>query len=308
MKRVDVLNAAWLLLLLASVAFVGGAFSPERRAAASPARGSVRDVTGRSLPIAHYRRIASASGVADRLLLELAEPERILALSHYGKIHDPESQRYGARPEVSGPADLERLIGLNVDLLIVNHLGAEAELARARASGVPVFDLGEMRGLRSLEPNILALASLLGDRARGERLWQRFSRGLRAVAGDIPLAQRRPALYLAIYAGKLYGGTIGSSYHDVLVAAGLIDLAAGTYVDWPQYDPEQLLALDPPLIITDANMGHELCANAWLAQLRACRSQPHSIVELPAALIGDSGLGMLDAAQELRDRVYGAPH
>jgi iron complex transport system substrate-binding protein len=310
MTRVDALNAAWLVLLLAGVAFVGGAFSSDLRASpASPAaRGSIRDVTGRSLPIAPYRRIASASGVADRLLLELAEPERILALSHNGKTHDPEAHRYGARQEVSGPGDLERLIAQDVDLLIVNHLGAEAELARARASGIPVFDLGELRGLRSLQPNILRLATLLGDRSRGERLWQRLSRGLRSVASDIPREQRRPALYVAIYAGKLYGGTRGTSYHDVLEAAGLIDVAAAKYVDWPQYDPEQLLALDPALIITDANMGPELCANAWLAQLRACRSQPRGVVELPAALIGDSGLGMLDAASALRDRVYGAAH
>ncbi|HEY2733813.1 MAG TPA: ABC transporter substrate-binding protein [Polyangiales bacterium] len=308
MKRVDLLQMAWLIVVLAALALSAAAFAHRERlpltAAGAPANERVTDMTGRVLPIAHYRRIASASGLADRLLLELCEPERILALSHYGRVHDLDRHKYGARPDVSGPADIERLIGMNADLLIVNHLGAEAELARARASGIPVFDLGEMRGLASLQPDILALATLLGDRARGERLWRRVSRGMAAVASDIPKERRRRALYLAIYAGKVYGGTIGTSYHDVLEAAGLIDIAASGFKDWPQYDTEQLLALDPSLVITDSNMGRELCSNEWLKQLRACRERD-GIVELPEALIGDSGLGMLDAAQELRVRVYG---
>jgi ABC-type Fe3+-hydroxamate transport system substrate-binding protein len=310
-KRVDLLSAAWLLLLLAAVTYVGGAFSArsaarsDAAAQTAPAPAStVVDVTGRELPRKHYQRIASASQFADGLLLELAEPERILALSHNGRLHDPDSHRYGRRAEVSGPNDLERLIELGADVLVVNHLGAESELARARASGIAVFDLGEMRGLRTLQPSILALATLLGDRSRGERLWQRFSRRLRAVASDIPPEQRMRALYVAIYTGKMYGGTRGTSYHDVLTAAGLIDVAAQKYSTWPEYDPEQLLALDPELIVTNTGMEKELCGNVWLARLRACGGGRAGVIEVAAELIGDPGLRMLDAAEDLRGRAY----
>jgi iron complex transport system substrate-binding protein len=330
-KPVDLLSGAWLLLLLAAVTYVGGAFSARSAAplsggsaaplsgrsaapagvaprAAPPASSIVVDVTGRELPRKHYQRIASASQLADGLLLELAEPERILALSHQGRLHDPDAHRYGKRAEVSGPSDLERLIELGADVLVVNHLGAESELARARSSGIAVFDLGEMRGLRTLQPSILALATLLGDRSRGERLWQRFSRRLRAVSNDIAPTQRKQALYVAIYAGKMYGGTRGTSYNDVLTAAGLIDEAARKYSSWPEYDPEQLLELDPALIVTNSGMASELCGNVWLAGLRACGAGRAQVIEIPADLIGDAGLRMLDAAEELHDRVYGAGH
>ena len=305
----DAAYGAWLLALLTAVAYVGSA--PEERGALQPTAAAaagtpdaVADATGRAVPRRAYARIASASSYADALLLALAEPERIIALSQAGHSRRPDAYRYGSRALIASPSDLERLLTLRADLLLVNHLGAQSELARVRNAGIEVFDLGELRGLASLETGLPALAALLGERARGERLWQRFHAQLQAVARDIPPAQRRAALYLAIYAGKLYGGTRGTSYHDVLSAAGLIDSAPERYRDWPAYDPEEILRMDPALIVTETGMGEQLCQNAWLKTLQACRAQRAGIVELASQLLGDPGLGMLDAALELRERVY----
>ena len=307
MSKLDWVSAAWLALVLAGVAAVGGsATSPEPVSAAiSGTRAKiVRDASGRELPVLPYRRIVSTSLLADELLLELAEPERVLAFSRYVKKQHPERQRFHTGLEFAGPGDVERLLEAKVDLLLVNNRGAESELARARAAGIAVFDLGEMRGVATLQRSMLSLASLLGDAARGERLWQRFDRRMRAVAADIPREHRKPALYVATYSGKLFGGTRGTSYHDVLEAAGLIDLAAARYRDWPQYDPEQVLELDPALIVTSTGMARELCAGQWLAPLRACREREQRVIELPAALLDDPGLLMLDAAEALRALAY----
>jgi ABC-type Fe3+-hydroxamate transport system substrate-binding protein len=308
----DRFSVLWLVALLASIVAVSGAFASARRQSNAGASSSVPhakwvlDATGHAVPIAHYRCIASSSSLADHLLFELAEPERICALSSHGKQNDVERQRYGARPEVSGPGDLEALLSARVDLLLVNQLGADSQLERVRASGIAVFDLGEMRGLSTLQPNIMQVAELLGDRSRGERLWQRFSRRLRAVASDVPAGERKRAIYLALYAGKLFGATRGTSYHDVLNAAGLDDLAAQQYRAWPQYDPEQLLELDPALIVTGPGMAQALCDNHWYTELRACRAGRSGLIELPSELMGDPGLLMLDAAEALHERVYGS--
>jgi iron complex transport system substrate-binding protein len=128
------------------------------------------------------------------------------------------------------------------------------------------------------------------------------------VAADLPRAERKRALYLAIYAGKLYGGTRGTSYHDVLTAAGLMDIAAERYSGWPQYDPEQLLQLDPPLIVTETGMGSQLCNDVWLRRLSVCTGSRSQLVEISNSLIGDPGLRMLDAAEALHDRVYAMRH
>jgi iron complex transport system substrate-binding protein len=311
LRRGDVLAGSWLALLLTAAAFAGrsrGAPQPTAAAAGdatTPAAAQVVDAGGHALPRRAYHRIASTSRYADQLLLALAEPERVIALSHNGRAHDPDAFRYGARAELSSPGDVERLLSLHVDLLLVNHSGAPSELARVRGAGIAVFDLGEMRGVAALKTSILELAAALGDRSRGQRLWSRWSRRLAAVARDIAPEQRKRALYVASYAGKLYGGTAGTSYHDVLEAAGLIDIAAQRYRDWPNYDPEQLLALDPPLLVTELGMADPICESAWLHALSACaRRSAGAIVELESNVLGDPGLGMLDAAEELRARVY----
>ena len=310
-RRGDVLAGLWLALLLTAAAFAGRTReAPQPTAAAAsdattPTAAAVIDASGHALPRRAYRRIASASAYADELLLALAEPERVIALSHNGHAHDPDAFRYGARAEISSVGELERLLALRADLLLVNHLGAQSELARVRAAGIAVFDLGEMRGVSSLQTSMLSLAAALGDRSRGERLWSRWSWQFAAVARDIAPERRKRALYVASYAGKLYGGTVGTSYHDVLEAAGLIDLAAQRYRDWPNYDPEQLLLLDPPLLVTERGMADPICTNEWLRALSACkRSDTGAIVEIDTQLLGNPGLGMLDAAEALRSRVY----
>lgn len=323
MTRGALLRSAWLALILTGVVLI--ALVHDRADATQPratARQSLStsarlvplpsgerglaDVSGRVVPLRHYQRVASGSSVADDLLLELAEPERIAMLTHYGRTHSPDAHRYGQRATSGGPSDLERMKRLGIDLVVLHHFGAPAELARARDAGLAVFNLGEMRGLSTLLPNIQALALLLGDPARGERLAARLVRRMNAVAADIPARARKRAMYVAAHGGQLFGGGKRTSYHDVLTAAGLIDVAAEHFDDFPHYDPEQLLSLDPEIIVTQEAAVPLFCRIGGLAHLRACQDGGRGVVGVDDALLSDPGLEMLEAAEVLRERVYGA--
>jgi iron complex transport system substrate-binding protein len=323
MTRGSLLKGAWLALVLASVALIAlvhddagathvrspaghpRAASPLLVALPSGQRG-LADVSGHVVPLRRYARIAAGSSVADDLLLELAEPERIAMLTHYGRTHSVDAHRYGQRPSFGGPTDLERMTQLGIDLLVLNHFGAPAELARAREAGLTVFNLGEMRGLSTLLPNIEALAILLGDPARGERLSARLVRRMTAVAADIPARARKRAMYVAAHGGQLFGAGKRTSYHDVLTAAGLIDATAEHFDDFPHYDPEQLLSLDPEIIVTQQAAVPLFCRIGGLDHLRACQGGARGVVGMDDALLSDPGLEMLEAAEVLRERVYGA--
>ena len=129
---------------------------------------------------------------------------------------------------------------------------------------------------------------------------------MRAVAIDVPPAQRKTALYVSSYANQLYGGSVGTSYHDVLVSAGLRDISAERgYSSWTHFDPEQLIELDPDLLIAPDGTGRTLCCVGGLETLRACTHD--GVIELNNDLLSDPGPRMLEAAQALRDRVYGPP-
>jgi iron complex transport system substrate-binding protein len=291
MNRLDLINLAALLAALCTLVVTVG------RGEQAPAALS-RD-HARSQP----QRIISASLVGDALLAELCEPERIVAYSRWRT--GPGAYKLGNKPRIDQD-DIEAIIALRPDLVVVSSVGESQKLARLRELDMPIADLGPSDGLASFLRNAERVGELIGSRERGERFAQSFARRMETVAARLPAqAHRFSALYLAPISGQLFGGTVGTSYHDVLTAAGLIDAAQDRFRDWPQFSLEQVIAIDPEVIVTKRGMAHELRALPGFSSLRAC-TRPGGLVEIDEALLEDAGPLMLDAAEAVYDAVYGA--
>jgi ABC-type Fe3+-hydroxamate transport system substrate-binding protein len=317
--RTTLLNAGAALLSLALSAAVallargshaGDARLVARVLSAAPAivredgRAGLRDVSGRFVPIERYQRIVSTNGVTDSVLLALVEPPRIAAFSRFSASGEPYGYKYAGKPLLTDLSDLEAIVALRPDLVLVNSLGSADRIARLREAGLCVFDLGEMRGMLTLPSNIVTVAALIGRAELGRAIAAQFERRMRALAQAIPEARRPRGLYVSIYGDAIYGGADGTSYHDVLEAAGLRDAAAGRFRDWPRYTPETLLTLDPDVIVTHTGMARALCAHEGLAALRACRGR--RVVEVSGSLLDEPSLAMLDAAEVVYDAVHGS--
>jgi iron complex transport system substrate-binding protein len=262
----------------------------------------LRDKSGVWLPLVDYRRIVSGSTIADELLLEFAEPRRIAAFTEYSQ-KSPNAQRYANKPHLSGLGDLERLIALEPDLLLLNTLGSETRVARLRELGIPVFDLGEMRGVDSFLADARAIATIVGRPELGEQYAASFRRRLEHVAPDVPASERKRAAYLAVFGTNVYGGGRHTSYDDVLHYAGLVNALAKSYEGWPDLSTEEVLVLDPEVIVTQRGMADALCALTELDRLSACKAHPPAIVEVDPSLLSDPGSGMLPTAERIRDGV-----
>jgi iron complex transport system substrate-binding protein len=270
----------------------------------APCRG-LFDSSGTPVAVRHFTRIASGNVVADGLLLALAEPNRIAAYSPYA--HElSENHRFIGPAHLSSLEDVEGLLGLRPDLFIISSMSDRNHVRRMRDAGIAVFDLGPMEGLTNLPANITTVSLLLGFPERGEQLYQRVQRRLATLARGGKRSWR--ALYVGIHGDKMYGGTLGSSLHDVIEAAGLIDAAADKFRGWPGYTHEDLLGIDPDVILTQTGMAEKLCRHPGLDQLLACKT-PNRVIELPSALLTDPGLTVLDAAEAVASIVaqWGAP-
>jgi iron complex transport system substrate-binding protein len=298
---------AWNALAVAAAlatALCGAALAVPPAPAARPLAASdapvvtATDASGTALPVRDYQRIASAGLAADGLLAALVEPGRIVAYSSFSI--GAESWRYAGYPRLTGLQDLEAIVALHPDLVLCCPYGNEHDrLARLRAAGLTVCDFGEQGGVDDLLRQARLLGALLGCPARAERFCTDFARRLRAVAADLPPQRpRRRALLLDVVGDYLYGGTVGTSYHDVLLAAGLADAAAARYRKWPQYAVEEIIALDPDLFVTATGNAARLRRLPALAGLRAVRD-PAGIIEVPAEVLGDPGPAMLTAAEAL---------
>jgi iron complex transport system substrate-binding protein len=161
-----------------------------------------------------------------------------------------------------------------------------------------------MRGLETLLPNIEQLAEVLDVPERGRQLADQLVWDLARISEDILESDRQRGLYVGKHGDRLYGGTAGTSFYDVLTAGGLIDVAAEAGFDgWPAYTNEQLLSLDPPWIITNPETKRTLCQHPGFQSLTACQARQVRSVE--TRLLTDPGLGIVEAANAVRAEVYG---
>lgn len=319
MSRLDAVNAGALLLAVIVSLSVGGA-TPRKapRSAASAGADSslpevvrtegggraLRDATGALVPLKRYERFVSLSLIADHLLWELLEPERLVGVTRRSKESPYFGHRHAGRAGIGSLEELERILALEPDLVVVNRFGDPRFVTRLRERGITVFDLGDIHGLQTLTTHARMLGALAGRPEAGARIAKRLRRRMRAIAADVPPDRRLRAVYVSVYGKQLYGGARGTSYHDILTHAGLVDAAAERYEGWPALGAEQLLALDPNVIVTQQGMAAPLCEHPGMARLRACGDEGQ-VVELDGHLADDPGPPMLDMAEALHDAVYG---
>jgi ABC-type hemin transport system substrate-binding protein len=291
----------------------GNRASPVSVTAPTAARSStsVRDATGKLFPVRDYRRIVSCSSVADTVLPDLVPASRIVGVSRWYAETNPSAARVADKPRIAGVQELEKIIALKPDLVIAsNYSGDAGMLERLREQQIPVFELGPMVGKASFEKNLRDLSTLVGQVELGERLAQQFHRRMQQVAAHVPLASRKRGIYLNLYDTQLHGGTLGSSYYDVLTAGGLIDVAATGKTPsgldssaWPRFRVDDILVMNPEVIVTVRGKGRLICAMPGLETLTPC-SKPGQIVEVDEGQLNDPGLGMLGTAELICDQVY----
>ena len=267
------------------------------------ATGRLLDAGGVSVPLRNYRRIAGGSLVADRLLLMLSEPDRIVAFSESAPTAH-QAYRFSGKPSLPSLNNIEAITAYNIDLLIVNNMGRQPHLQRLRDAGVAVFDLGAMHGVATLLPNIDSVGLLLGHADRAQALRQDFVHRSAVLAKAVAPEQRRSAIYVGIHGDKMYGGTKGSSFHDILSLAGLVDAAASAFTGWPGYTSEQILLLDPDVVVTQIGMRERLCGHPGMQRIQACGLKGR-VVELDASFLLDPGLPLVEAAAQVQHAVYG---
>jgi len=237
----------------------------------------------------NYQRIISLTVLSDPILMELCEPERVLAGCTWSTGAD--AFKLGTRPRLRGPEDIEAILALNPDLVVASGTVTPA-ITRLREAGIAVFMLGDLTGWEHCAKTIDELGRLLRVEERALRLVARHEARLAAVAAQV--TEHRPrAVWVAVIGDRLYGGTTGTSYHDLLVRAGCSDVAAGRYTAWPEYSVEDLLTMSPELIVTVTGQGDILRQRVGAKQLAA------RIIELPEAVAGDPGLGLVDAVEQL---------
>jgi iron complex transport system substrate-binding protein len=295
-RRVEALLAVCTLSL--SIAGTRALVPATLRDEAVPSSRTVFDASGAAFSSGSRHCIASASTVADRLIVALAGAESLCAVASAATCVRPWCLALQGKPRVASLDDVSALAALRADLIVTANPGAPARLLRLREAGLPVFDMGPSAGIEALHDATTRIGALLDRDAAAASFWSRFARRMATIAD--PSKPRPRALYLALYGSFLAGGARDTSWHDVIESGGLTD-AASDRVGWPSWTAIDVAERNPAWIVTERGMGTLLCNREGIAGTEACQSG--RVAEIDGDLLSDPGPTMLDAAEALADRI-----
>ena len=254
---------------------------------------------------AKAERIVSLNLCADQILLELADPERIAALSFvardpYLSYHAAEAERF---PVVRGSAD--EVLLLQPDIVLAGTMSTRSTVSLLRRLGVQVIELTVAASLAEVRDQIRQIVSAIGEQARARTLIATLDARLAAAAA--PAGSARPVA--AVY--QTNGHTVGapSLIDDLISQAGLVNLAplvglgVGGYLSL-----ERLLAADPDVLLMEqywpgaASLGQTLLRHPALKNAIAQRPT----VFVPSRLWICGGTFLAEAVAFLADAARAA--
>jgi len=235
-------------------------------------------------------RVVSLNPCSDAILVEVADPAQILALSAYSRAPASSSLPPGVAARFATTrGTLEEVITLHPDVVIDGAFVAPATLGAYRRLGLRLDLLHTQHTVADAIDDVRRLAALAGHPDRGEALVRRITTALAAAAP--PPGQRPVDTVMWEWGGMVVGRN--TLIGDMLDRTGFANLAARNgYGQADNYPIERMLAHPPRVILTVGN--DRVLHHPALAALRNTRR-----ADFPAALLYCGGPTIIPAVARL---------
>ncbi|MGY6550303.1 MAG: ABC transporter substrate-binding protein [Erythrobacter sp.] len=224
---------------------------------------------------ARHNRIVSINPCVDAVLVEVAEPQQILAISHYSQdarassIPLPLARRFRA---TSGTA--EEIVALRPDLVLAGAHVSPSTIAALGRLGIPVQTFGVPANVAEATAQVRAIAQAAGQQGRGAALITRIDEAVAAAQQQAALAGS-PVPALIWQASGLVPGQ-NTLADELLRIAGFRNMSAEYGLKrWDVLPLEHLSARPPRVLLTDRIQGDRMTNHRVLANLagRMTRAQ-----------------------------------
>lgn len=243
-------------------------------------------------------RVVSQTVGTDELLVALAEPGQIAALSHLSR--DPSftpDVKATSRFPCLKTGSAEDILRLRPDLVLTAVYTAPETLAILRRAKVNLVVLDRFESLDELFANTRRLGAALDRAARAEALIEGWK--ARVAELDRRLRKVRPVRVLAAGLYPFTAGA-GTTFQDLCDHAGALNVAAEQGLKGHQPTPaEKLLTWKVEVLVTEQGDG-------MLSRLRQVPPYKYMdatkrgrIVELPGPLMSATGQARFDAYEAL---------
>jgi len=251
------------------------------------------------------QRVVSQTVGTDDLLLALADPAQIAALSNFGRDHafSLKASEAAAYPMLKS-SDAESVMRFRPDLVLVASYTEAPTLALLRRAGVELIMVERFESLEDVYANIRTIGAALGHSDRAEALVRTTQR--RVVELARTLEGVKPVRVLAVSTYPFTSG-LHTTFQDLCDHAGAINVAAEAGLVGHASTPEEkLLAWNPEVLIASSGEGPDLLAR--LRRMPAYRHLPAleagRVVLLHGALMGSVTHHRVAAFEELARKLH----
>ena len=264
---------AALLIVALVVAGCGGGGSPapagEQGAGGAPAGSSgegasaaaphtqypytFTDDAGRQVTLeARPERIVSLAPSNTEILFAIGAGDRVVGVDSFSD-YPAEVQDL---PKLGGLTDTnyEQIVALEPDLALTIG-GTEEQVKKLEELGIPVAVI-QPATLDDVLERIQRIGELVDAQAGAQQVVADMKARIDAVrqrVADVPPDQRVRVFY-EVWNDPLMTVGPGGFIHDVIVAAGGVNVAEGTGQAWPQISLEEVVRQDPQVIVVPASL------------------------------------------------------
>ena len=233
--------------------------------------------------------IVSLNPCTDAMLVELAEPHQILALSHYSS--DPESSSMDANAAqqfaMTG-GTVEEVLALDPDLVVAGTFLPPATRSALERLGIRVETFGIASSVAESDAQVERMGDLLGQQERAKALIARI---------NAAISKARSPQQISAVLWQPWGIVPGEAtlVGELMRNAGFASHSAAMGMGQADYLPLEMLLTDPPdvlLVAGDSRAQHHEALEA-IPEMRQARFDP--------SLLYCGGPTIIRAAERLGD-------
>ena len=189
-------------------------------------------------------RVMSMNQCADQIVLALLAAERITSVTWLSR--DPLTSRMAEAAMQVGVnyGQAEEVLAQRPDLIVAGRYTTATLKALLRRLGYPIFEADTPESFAAIAAVTRDLAAVLGESAKAETL-------IAAMEAKLAAAAEAPThLRVAAWDGGGYAPGPGTLYHEILVAAGAVNVAAEEGVNqFATFDAEAVLQTAPDVLV-----------------------------------------------------------
>jgi iron complex transport system substrate-binding protein len=246
------------------------------------------------------RRVVSQTVGTDDLLLALAAPGQIAALSHLAQDerYSPSFREARNHPRLAN-SDAEAVLRFQPDLVLAANYSETGVLNLLRRAKVNLLIIEKFETLEDLYANARRIGKVLGREAKAEELIRQWQ--ARVAALHQRLQGVKPVRVLAV---GLYPFTAGSgtTFQDLCDHAGALNVAAEAGLKGHAPTPgEQVLSWRTEVLVAPGEPGFDMMAR--LRELPPYKFLPAlkqgRVVELPGSLMASTSQARIEGYERL---------